>query len=624
MSEGIWRVAAPDLLDLATGERRRLLRGFCGWLDQLTAPAVLTVSGRTGRDAVGPTTAVHVRLLEGSSRVPEHLIHELETRCGATVSAVGQPPALGEGPAQERPRSIRWGGSWIRTIRLTQFPGASVDPGWLWELFPRGSDFDLTLWVSPKPVAEAERELRRRLRGLRTRALATEVSGSPAQARVEARAAETRRLMELIARGEGRLFGVALNVSVAALSPPQLDETIRMTQLRAAALRAVFTPCWWDELPALLETRGERLPAKGAVRVLATADLASCWPWLASPEQPTEVTLGHHARTGAPVGLDIEGGGLPNSNVAVIAASGAGKSFLAGLIGLQAARHGVRTVLLDPENEHRRWCLAVGGRYLDLAESGESGLNVLRAGTPGEAALAALELVRLLCGDPTPEEAGALLEACRLELHRGGPPPATLGNCLPVLAVTAPGLAGRLRPWLEDRAGRLFNGDGAEPQVGTVLGFGLRDLPSSWRPGAAYLVSEWLWSWARRDPGAKLLIVDEAGLLSTSPSLRRLLTEMARRIRKYRGSLIALTQAAVDLEDPEGGEVVAVNSATVLVGSQPAQGADRLAGKLALDGYHREWLRGAGRGEFLMVSGPRRVPLLVRADDSQRRWLSGE
>lgn len=623
MTDGIWRVTAPDLLDLAIGERRRLLRGFSGWLDQLTAPALLTVSGRTGQGAGRPTTAVHVRLSEASGRVPEHLIHELETRCGATLTGVGRPPALAEGPVQERPRSIRWGGSWIRTIRLTQFPGAQVDPGWLWELLPRGADFDLTLWVTPKPVAEVERELRRRLRGLRTRALAAEVSGSPAQARVEVRAAETRRLMELIARGEGRLFGVALNVSVAALSPPQLDDAIRRVQLRAAALRAVFTPCWWDELPALLETRGERLPAKGAARVLATADLATCWPWLAGSEGHTEVTLGRHARTGAPVGLDIESGGLPNSNISVIAASGAGKSFLAGLIGLQAARRGVRTVLLDPENEHRRWCLAAGGRYLDLAESRESGLNVLRAGAPGEAALAALELVRLLCGDLTPDETGALLEACRQELHRDGPP-ATLGNCLAVLASTAPGLAGRLRPWLEDRAGQLFNGEGAEPQVEAVLAFGLRDLPSSWRPGAAYLVSEWLWSWARRDPGSKLLIVDEAGLLSTSPSLRRLLTEMARRIRKYRGALIALTQAAVDLEDPEGGEVVAVNSATVLVGSQPAQGADRLAGKLALDGYHREWLRGAGRGEFLMVSGPRRVPLRVRADDSQRRWLSGE
>ena len=154
------------------------------------------------------------------------------------------------------------------------------------------------------------------------------------------------------------------------------------------------------------------------------------------------------------------------------------------------------------------------------------------------------------------------------------------------------------------------------------MGLGLRDLPPAWVPAATLLVSRWLWDWARTDPSPKQLIVDEAGLLADNPALQLLITHLARRIRKYRGSLMLLTQAAGDLIGGAAGEVVAVNCATVMLGGQGPTGADRLQRAFALDDGQRDWLQQAGRGCFLLVSGSRRSPIEVRAPGLYHRLLA--
>jgi type IV secretory pathway VirB4 component len=454
--------------------------------------------------------------------------------------------------------------------------------------------------------------------GLRAQELAAEERGEADDPRILAAMNSTVRLRQVLARSEGKLFDLAITMTLAGDTADEARQLAGLVRSRGAALRAAMAPAWCSQGPARLQTALLSNQPTGPRRVVHSAELASFWPWLDDwhGSAGNAVHLGRHLRTGAPVWLNLrDAAALPNANLGVVAASGSGKSYLGGLLGLEAVRLGVRTVVLDPENEHRGWCEAVGGEYLSLGESAGCGFNLLEMAEPGEAPSAVAELVSLLCGQLSPAEAALVADAVRWALNEAGGGTAVLSDCLPRLRQSEAGavVAHRLLPWLDRTPGALFNCPGRGPRVTTAVAVGLRELPAAWVPAATLLVSHWLWSWIRHHQGPKQAIVDEAGLLSDNAPLQRLMAHLARRIRKYQGSLVLLTQSAGDLLGSGPGEVMAVNSAAMLLGSQHPAAAVRLQQGFLLDDDQRQWLERAGRGQFLLLQGPRRSPIQIEA-----------
>jgi hypothetical protein len=541
----------------------------------------------------------------------------------------GCPPPLAEGPRRERPTLVQVGGRWIASLWLERLPGAGVEAGWLWTLVGIPADFDLLLQLWPRTDREAERSLRRRTLGLRARQLAAAERDGGGDPRLEAALSSTSRLRSVLAQSEGKLFDLALTVTVAADSAAETHQLVRQMRSRLAALRAVLVPAWCDQAPASFQTALLSDRTSGPRRVVHSVEAASCWPWLDNWDGSFAGTvhLGRHTRTSAPVWLDLHGDPeLPNANLGVVAASGSGKSYLGGLLGLEAVRLGVKTVVLDPENEHRRWCEAAGGQYLALGESLPFSFNLLEMAESGEAPSAVAELISLLCGQLSPAEMGQVADAVRWTLDRAGSGTVVLSDCLPRLRQSQLGesVAHRLLPWLDGTPGSLFNRPGRGPAVQSVAAIGLRELPDPWLPAATLLISHWFWSWVRIQEGRKQAIVDEAGLLADNAPLQRLLAQLARRMRKYQGSLVLLTQSAGDLLGSAPGEVMAVNSATMLLGSQHPAAAQRLQRGFLLDDAQRRWLERAGRGEFLLLLGRRRSPIKIEAPPGYHSLLATE
>jgi hypothetical protein len=653
---GIWRVHGPDLLDMAEPDRRRITAAFAGWLDQLPTGLTLLVCSRPCPPPLSaPPVSDAVRSALSQARlehlsselcnspahcrslylVPEgksadlgvRLAAELAVRCGLRTVPATRLPLLAEGLWREGSRSLQVGGRWTASLRLGQLPGVEVQPGWLWALLGIEADYDLALGIRPRSAVATDRHLRRRLRGLRAQELAGAGSGVGSDPRLVEAMAAADHLRKVLATGSGRVFEVRLTVSLAADTDSELAELSRQLRARMAALRGSLIPAWFDEVPARLETAAPSAAAGTTARLVDTEELATFWPWLdaSSPVEVGQTLLGRHLRTRTLEGLDLRHHpDLVNANLGVVASSGSGKSYLAGLVGLEAVRMGLRVVVIDPENEHRSWVEATGGRYLDLAGEFGCGFNVLELGDREDAALGAVDLVNLLCGPLAPPESGSLMAALATMLEPGAVPRPVLGDCIGRLGADPAGrsLADRLRPWVQGRPGALFSRSGTGPAVDSVVGLGLRDLPPAWVPATTLLVSRWLWDWAKSEESPKQVIVDEAGLLADNPALQLLITHLARRIRKYQGSLMLLTQAAGDLVGGGAGEVVAINCATIMLGGQGPTGAHRLQRAFALDDGQRDWLQQAGRGRFLLVSGSRRSPIEVRAPALYHRLLT--
>jgi hypothetical protein len=647
--ETTWLTQASDILDLIAPERAKLAASLATWLEEIRLPMRFLICSR--RDGGGPASAMPTHrgfAAELQADLEEHLAESVRQRpifrrqvfltiAGATDSTVaqseavatwayghswmsceGRPPQLAEGPRRERPSQLQVGGRWMASLWLERLPGVDVEPGWLWSLVGVPGEFDVVLHFWPRTDDEADRTLRRKMLGLRARQLAAverEEGGDP---RLEAALTSASRLRTVLAQSEGKLFDLATTVTVAADSAEETRRLVRQMRSRLAALRAVLVPAWCDQVPARLQTALLSDRPSGPRRVVHSAEAASCWPWLDewNGRVAGAVNLGRHVRTSAPVWLDLhDESALPNANLGVVAASGSGKSYLGGLLGLEAVRLGVRTVVIDPENEHRRWCEAAGGQYLSLGESLPFSFNLLEMAEPGEAPSAVAELVSLLCGQLSPAEAGQVAAAVRWTLDEAGSGTVVLSDCLPRLRQSEVGesVAHRLLPWLDGTPGALFNRPGRGPMVNSVAAVGLRELPDPWVPAATLLISHWLWTWVRSQEGRKQAIVDEAGLLADNAPLQRLMAQLARRIRKYQGSLVLLTQSAGDLLGSAPGEVMAVNSATMLLGSQHPAAAVRLQRGFLLDDAQRHWLERAGRGQFLLLLGRRRSPIQIEA-----------
>ena len=168
---------------------------------------------------------------------------------------------------------------------------------------------------------------------------------------------------------------------------------------------------WLSSLPLGLD----RLRLR---RTFDSDSLAAAFPFaLAEPPLAEHGCFYGLAPAGAPVVFDRFAG--DNYNSVVLARSGAGKSYLAKLEALRLAYRGVQVFIVDPEDEYRRLCEAVGGAYLPLAGPRAVTLNPLDhdgAGPPERAAerVAFLaELVELLAGGLTGGEHAALDRAAR-------------------------------------------------------------------------------------------------------------------------------------------------------------------------------------------------------------------
>lgn len=649
--QSTWRVQAPDILDLVASERLKLAAELVTWLEQLRLPVRFLICSRresprprcgSPAENAGTTHLQFVldeHLAEQSRRRPTFRRTVFVTLSGTDLElltpATGwlksqeRPPPLAEGRWRERPTLLRAGGRYLTSLWLERLPGVEVAPGWLWSLAGTPGEFDLVLDVWPRAEGEADRSLRRRMLGLRARELAAGERGEVGDPRLQAALDSAARLRQVLARSEGKLFDLAITVTVAGDTSEATRQVARQIRSRMTALRAEVSPAWCTQGPARLQTELLSTRPVGPRRVVQSTELASFWPWLDDWDGRTvgAVNLGRHLRTGAPVWLNLhDATALPNANLGVVAASGSGKSYLGGLLGLEAVRLGVRTVVLDPENEPRRWCEAVAGQYLSLGESSPCGFNLLEMAEPGEAPSAVAELISLLCGQLSPAEIGQVSDAVRWTLAEAGSGTALLSDCLPRLRQSEIGevVAHRLLPWLDGTPGALFNSPGRGPAVETATAVGLRELPAAWVPAATLVVSHWLWSWIRSQEGRKQAIVDEAGLLADNAPLQRLMAQLARRIRKYQGSLVLLTQSAGDLLGSAPGEVMAVNSATMLLGSQHPAAAVRLQQGFLLDDAQRQWLERAGRGEFLLLLGPRRSPIQIETAAQYHRLLSTE
>ena len=543
---------------------------------------------------------------------------------------------MAPGAAEEAPDWLRVDDAWCATLAVVGYR-REVGADWLAALWRCGLPLRVALHLEPLAAGTALARLERRRTRLEAAAAVDARQGRSAKASAAVALEDVTALEEAVERGAERLLTLGLYATVAAETPAALAERLRQVEsllgglgLRSVRLTFAQPAGYRATLPL---ARDE--PGRG--QALTGAAVAAAFPFAAAGARGDGLLLG----------VDLLGGGLvelpaageaPNRNLAVLGPSGGGKSYAVKAALSRALLLGTTVWVVDREGEYAALAGAAGGRTVRLAPGDRgAGLNPLAlpaaadgaAGEPRAALVAervatVTALVGLLAGGrdglAPAEEAAVELALRALYAPRRIADAATGGrrrwstSSAGWRAAASPGAAWPTgSPATPTAPTPACSRAPAPPPDARLLRWDLRDLPEELTAAALLLLADAVWTAARRRPGPRLLVIDEAWRLIAHPAGGRFLADLARRARKHDLGLWIVSQDARDLlEDPHG-RAIAANAAAALLPPQNEVTIDAVAAAFGLGAGEREHLLRARVGEALLVAGRARRAVRVLA-----------
>jgi KaiC/GvpD/RAD55 family RecA-like ATPase len=527
----------------------------------------------------------------------------------------------------EQPGQFLHSGGWSRTWYLERLPGAELEAGWLHRLLPRGLKVSLAWHATPLPMAWIVEYLQRQLVGMRATRL-QELSVGTADPTLAGALPNAEDLQRRLTASQEKAFHVSVYLTLTSPTRESLESGAKRIEAAARAVLCHVQPCTFRMLDGYLATRPAGVDRLQRKRVLDSSTLATFFPWLdAELQQPGGLVIGRSQATGSAVVVDpFDQLRCANANIGVFGHSGAGKTYLLSAIAMGALGLGTQVYVIDPEHEYGQLAKQLGGVDVQLALGSGHALNVLDLRPSerhdeswiGPATADAVDLCSTICGG-LDERERALLEGAVRAAYRD--------IDVPILRDVAAALpqesraAAILKRWVQGSLGQMFSAPTNIDLEAPIVVFGMRELRDEMVAPVHFLLAEALWTRIKRKERRRMLIVDELGLLFEDPTIRRFVVSLARRIRKYDGSLVFATQNPGDLLSSDQGAVVATNPALLFFGVQRPGEAAKLQRTFHLSRPQRAFLETARRGDFLLAAGTERLAVEIQAPPWQEEAM---
>jgi type IV secretory pathway VirB4 component len=528
-----------------------------------------------------------------------------------------------------------------RTFAVIGYP-REVSRGWLAPMLRAAGELDLALHVEPiAPALAAERLRRQRARLESSRRIDAE-KGRLADPTIDAAAVDADELAMRLARGESRMFRSGLYLSVRGGSRAELDERCERVKALCASQLLHVVPATFRALEGWTTTLPLGVDRLRLRRAFDTEALGAAFPFAAAdPPLDEHGVLYGVTDSGAPVLIDRFA--RENFNAVLLARSGAGKSYLAKLEALRLLYRRVQVFIIDPEDEYRRLCDAVGGAYASLTGPQPATLNPLdlpgdgHARTLDERILFLAELVELLLGAGLAGRELAVLDrAARATYADAGitADPDTHQRPAPLLsdllrALEEEGSAGgalaeQLAPYATGSHSSLFDRPTSSRPDAHLVCFSLRGLPERLKAPALLVCLDAIWRSLEGPRRRRCVIVDEAWTLMREPAGARFLFRLAKSARKRWCGLTAITQDAADLLGTELGQAVVANAATQILLRQAPQAIEQIGEAFKLSEGERRYVAACPAGHGLALTGEQRIPLRVVASPEEHELVTSD
>jgi conjugal transfer ATP-binding protein TraC len=544
---------------------------------------------------------------------------------------------------------VRIGTRFARTLYVYGYP-RQIFTGWLSPIINLDEIMDISIFIYPVESQTVLNNLRRKVGQLEATYAINQEKGRVRDPALEAAIMDAEELRDKLQVGEERFFRFGLYVTIYGDSLDELKNIQRKVEgifgqsliyTKAASMQ--MEPGFNSSLPLAYDQLQ-------VARNMNTGALSTSFPFTSAELSRNEgVLYGINRHNNGLVLFDRFS--LENANMVVFAKSGAGKSFAVKLEALRSLMLGTEMLIIDPEDEYRALCDAVGGSYLRLSLASQNRLNpfdlphVLDSEDADNALRANIitlhGLLRLMMGgagpNATPMTAAedADLDVAIINtyakagitndpLTHGATPPTMndLYKTLNEMSGNGPQLAQRLRKYTTGTFAGIFSEQSNVDLYNKFVVFNIRDLEDELRPVGMYIVLNYIWNKVKSDRKKRILVVDEAWQLMKHEDSANFMFSIAKRARKYFLGLTTISQDVDDFLSSRMGRAVVSNSSLQLLLKQAPSSVDIVGETFKLTSEEKARLTTFPVGEGLFFAGLNHVIMRILASQTESQLIS--
>ncbi|OGC62917.1 hypothetical protein A2264_03495 [candidate division WWE3 bacterium RIFOXYA2_FULL_46_9] len=538
--------------------------------------------------------------------------------------------------------TIRVGSLFYRTLFVAGYP-RFVGANWLSPIINFDHSLDLSMFYYPVKSKVILDDLRRKITELEATMMSNQEKGRVTDPVVSAALEDANALQEQLVKGVEKYFQFSFYITMSAETLEELENITSKLESTLGSLLLISKKASLQMEEAFQSSIPAGIDKLLITRNMDTTSLATTFPFTSSDLTMEEgIMYGINRHNGSLVIFDRFS--LENANSVVFAKSGSGKSYFIKLEALRQMVFGCEVMVIDPEEEYRPLCNAVGGNYIDFSANSPSKINpfdlsgivVEGENELGQKLISLVTLLKLMMGTLTPTEEAildrALIEAYRIkgittdpETQATREPPVMEDLYKVLMGAAEPearGMAERLEKFIKGSMTGIFDSQSNINLTSKMTVFSTKNLEEALRPIAFYIILDFIWTRIRKDLRKRLLIVEEAWYLMQNEDSARFIYGIAKRARKYYLGLTTISQDVDDFLTSEYGKAIVTNSSIQILLKQHPAAIEKVANTFYLSEGEKRLLLAAGVGEGLFFAGANHVSILVKASEAENRLLT--
>ena len=268
---------------------------------------------------------------------------------------------------------IKVGSTFFRTLFVVGYP-RFVEANWLSPLINFGHTLEIALYAYPVEARGVLDDLKRKITEMEA-TIATDIQhGRVMDPAVQVALEDAQVLQEELVKGAERFFQFGLYVTIPADSKEELDTVTKQVESMLGSLLLVPKHATLQQEDAFKTTLPQGTDHIYVTRNMDTTSLATTFPFVSSSlTSNSGIMYGINEHNGSLVIFDRFS--QENANSVIFAKSGAGKSYLVKLEALRSLMFGTEIIVIDPEEEYRNLCEAIGGEFIEFDFNAEAKIN---------------------------------------------------------------------------------------------------------------------------------------------------------------------------------------------------------------------------------------------------------
>jgi type IV secretory pathway VirB4 component len=559
----------------------------------------------------------------------------------ATIRDLIAPPAI-----KLSPNTMQIGEVLSRTYFVITYP-RYLSTNWFSPIINIDFAMDIAIFMHPIDTGEILKNLRKSSTQVQSQIHIESESGKVRDPILETALQDIEGLRDKLQQGTEKFFRFGLYMTLYGMDEKDLSQKCQAVESVLEAQLVYVKPAVMRMDQGFASTRPLASDTLDIANNLNTEPLSTTFPFVSADLSSNEgILYGINRHNNSLILFDRFK--MENANMVVFAKSGAGKSYTVKLEILRSMMFGASVIIIDPENEYKHLCEAVGGTFLKMSLNSNVHINPfdLPKGVGDEDSVGIFRnsianligLIHLMLGAVSPEEDSVIDRAIResyairditevsdfSKLTPSSFP--TMSDLYAVLQNMegAESLAARLERYTEGIFGGFLNKQTNVETNNQLVVFNIRDLEEELRPLAMYITLQFIWNDMRSQMKKRIIVVDEAWVMMQNDDAAAFIFGIAKRCRKYYTGLTTITQDIGDFATSRYGKPIITNSSMQFLLRQSPSSIDIVAETFYLTDHEKFLLLESNVGEGIFFAGSKHAAIKVVASYSEDQIITSD